>query len=291
MRATMTVARFYLSVFTDSQKVIINTDMEEHKNPHDKHHVSKMRKGYRVAFLLAFSAGLLAEMLLFMHAQMREIAVLLKEDFRIIVVRDDKSPQSAESTGAALAAIKGTARAVFISRDDRLARLKTEEGELVASVLPPGSNPMPDTWEISLDESVLGDMNAWTGAAWLLPGVADIKYKPLEAYAIMHSLFYGHLIKLTLALALLAFMLLTAMVLTYGHTPASLAASLSADKGWFLAGAAGAAISAVAAYAVAYPVKYLSPLWVWPNPFWQVGVIVSGALLGWVLFQWKNVRS
>ena len=47
----------------------------------------------------------------------------------------------------------------------------------------------------------------------------------------------------------------------------------------------------MAAYAVAYPVKYLSPLWVWPNPFWQVGVIVSGALLGWVLFQWKNVRS
>ena len=265
--------------------------MDEHKHPHEHHQAGKPRKGYRVAFLLAFSAGLLAEMLLFMHAQMREISMILKEDFRIVVVRDEKAKTPADVTGAAIAAIKGTAQAVFVSRQDRLARLKAEEPELVSSVLPPGTNPMPDTWEVSIDEDVLGDMNAWTDAAWRVPGVADIKYKPLEAYAIMHSLFYGHLITLALALAFLTFMVLTAMVLTHGHTPATLAASLGQDRVWFAAGAGGAAVSALAAYAIVYPVKYLSPVWVWPNPVWQLAVIASGALLGWVLFQWKNVRS
>lgn len=266
--------------------------MDEHRHQHDNHHARvKPRKGYRVAFLLAFAAGLLAEMLLFMHAQMREISVLLKDDFRIIVLRDDRSKETPEAVGAALAALKGSEQVVFVSRKDRLARLKADEPELVASVLPPGTNPMPDSWEVTIAEQSLGDMNAWTDAAWRVPGVADIKYKPLEAYAIMHSVFYGHLITLGLALAFLAFMIMAAMVLTHGHTPATLAASLGADRNWFLAGAGGGVAAAVAAYAVVYPVKYLSPVWVWPNPLWQAAVIVSGSLLGWVLCQWKNDRS
>jgi hypothetical protein len=264
--------------------------MEEHRHPHENHNQPKPRKGYRVAFLLAFSAGILAEMLLFMHAQMREISMLLKEDFRIVVVRDEKSKETAEAVGAALTAIKGTSQAVFVSRQDRLARLKAEEPELVASVLPPGSNPMPDTWEVAIAEEALGDINAWTDAAWRVSGVGDIKYKPLEAYAVMHALFYGHLITLVMALSLLSFMIMTAMVLTHGHTPAGLAASLGADRNWFMAGAGGAAAAALCAYAVVYPVTYLSPIWVWPNPLWQVAVMAAGAMLGWVLCQWKNVH-
>lgn len=261
--------------------------MDEHKH----HHAPKTRKGYRVAFLLAFSAGLMAEMLLFLQAQMHEVTALLKEDFRIVVVRDTRARETPEAIGAALSAIKGTEQAVFISRQDRLARLKAEEPELVSSVLPPGSNPMPDTWEIIMREDSLGDLNAWSDAAWRVPGVGDIKYKPLEAYAIMHSVFYGHLITLGLALAFLAFMIMAAMVFTHGHTPAALIGSLATDRVWFLAGAAGGVASALAAYVVVYPVKHLSPLWVWPNPVWQAAVAVCGALLGWVLCRWKEARG
>ncbi|OGS13632.1 MAG: hypothetical protein A2234_08050 [Elusimicrobia bacterium RIFOXYA2_FULL_58_8] len=264
--------------------------MQENKHSRDPHARQKVRKGYRVAFLMAFSVALLAEMLLFMHAQMREISMILKEDFRIIVVREDKGKAAAESIESALAALPGTSQVFFVSRKDRLARLKAEDPELVASVLVPGLNPMPDTWEIIIKEEVLGDINSWTSAAWRIPGVADVKYKPLEAYAVMHSLFYGHLIRLTLALAFLAFMVMAAMVLTHGHTPAELAAALSADSRWFFSGAGGGAAAALVAYAVVYPVKYLSPVWVWPNPLWQAAVTVCGALLGWVLCQWKNTR-
>lgn len=262
--------------------------MDEHKHHHQAFRAPKARKGYRVAFLLAFSAGLLAEMLLFLQAQMREVTSLLKEDFRIVVVRDDRAKETPDAIGAALSAIRGTEQAVFISRQDRLARLKAEEPELVASVLPPGSNPMPDTWEVLLREDSLGDLNAWTDAAWRVPGVGDVKYKPLEAYAIMHTVFYGHLITLGLALAFLAFVIMAAMVFTHGYTPATLFASLGTDKTWLLSGAAGGLASALAAYLVVYPVKYLSPVWVWPNPMWQGIVAVCGALLGWVLCRWKE---
>lgn len=266
--------------------------MDEHRHNHDNHRShAKPRKGYRVAFLLAFAAGLMAEMLLFMHAQMREISLILKDDFRIIAVRDERSKETPEAVGAALSALKGSEQVVFVSRQDRLARLKADEPELVSSVLPPGTNPMPDTWEVAIAEEALGDLTAWTDAAWRVPGVGDVKYKPLEAYAIMHSVFYGHLITLGLALAFLSFMIMAAMVLTHGHTPAALAASLGADRTWFLSGAGGGAASVLAAYAVVYPVKYLSPVWVWPNPLWQAAVIVSGSLLGWVLCQWKNDKS
>ena len=267
--------------------------MEEHRHSRENQNEKRAatgRKGYRVAFLLAFSIGLLAEMLLFMHTQMREIAMILKEDFRVILVRDEKSGATPEAVEAALAAINGTGQVFFVSRKDRLARLKTEDPDLVASVLVPGQNPMPDTWEVAINEEVLGDLNAWTTAAWKVPGVADVKYKPLEAYAIMHALFYGHLVRLALALAFLSLMIMAAMILTHGHTPASLAASLRADSRWFLSGAAGALLAALTAYAVVYPVKYLSPVWVWPNPLWQASVVVCGAVMGWVLCQWKNAN-
>ena len=262
--------------------------MDEHKHHHAPHPYAGLRKGYRVVFLLAFSAGLLAEMLLFLQAQMREIASLLKEDFRIVVVKDDRTKVKPEDIGAALSAIKGTDQAVFVSCQDRLARLKAEEPDLVASVLPPGSNPMPDTWEVIVREDALGNLNSWIDAAWRVKGVGDIKYKPLEAYAIMHAVFYDHLIGLGLALSFLAFMLMAAMTLTYWHESASLTVVMPGEKAWILAGAAGAALSSLAAYVVVYPVKNLSPVWVWPNPLWQAVAVGAGALMGWSLGRWKN---
>jgi hypothetical protein len=264
--------------------------MDEKSHNGEEHRSRKTRKGYRVAFLTAFSVALMAEMLMFMHAQMREIAMILKEDFRILVVRDEKAKATTEAVEAALAALAGTAQVFYVPRKDRLARMKAEDPELVASVLAPGANPLPDTWEVTIKEDVLGDMNSWVSAAWGVPGVADIKYKPLEAYAIMHALFYGHLIRLGLALAFLSFMIMSAMVLSHGHTLHSLLAAFPADKKWFLSGAGGALAAVLAAYAVVYPVKYLSPVWVWPNPLWQAAVAACGALLGWVLCQWKISR-
>ena len=281
--------------------------MEEHHNKdhHEAHHDahrevhhevlqeskrSVARKGYRVVFLLAFSAGLAAELLLFLRAQMTQIALILEDDFRIVVVKNEKGKETTSAVEEGLKNIKGTLNVVFVDRDARLKKLKEDDPELVSSVLAVGGNPLPDTWEIELQEEELGGVDAWTEAAWKVPGVADIKYKPLEAYAILHALFYAHLITLGFYAAACAFVLMAVMIITYRKTPAGLLGAVKKDGVWFLAGAAGAGLSALAAYGLIYPVKYLSPLWIWPGPLWHAAIVAVGGFGAWVLCQWKNER-
>jgi len=150
---------------------------------HHAEHRKADRKGYRVLFLIVFAGALMAEALLFMRAQVREIALILKEDFRILVVVSEKGKPDTAAIAEQLRALPGTKEVVLISRADRLRKLKEEDPDLVGAVASMGANPMPDTFEAELSEAAIGNVNSWVEPAWKVPGVADIKYKPLEAYA------------------------------------------------------------------------------------------------------------
>ena len=269
------------NVFTDEV-----SKAENHRQPSKKD-----RKGYRVVFLIVFAGALMAESLLFMRAQVREISLILKEDFRIVVVKSDKVKQDPEVMEAAFKALPGTDEVSFINRADRLRKLREEDPDLVGAVMNMGSNPLPDTFEISLEESALGDLSSWVDAAWKIGGVEDIKYKPLEAYAILHALFYGHFILVTLALAFVLLALMALMTVLYRNTVANLLESLLRDRNWFFTGLLAGALAVAVSYALVYPVKYLSPLWLWPGAQLQAAVIASGGVFAWVIFQWKNTHN
>ncbi|MBI4801207.1 MAG: hypothetical protein HY796_01670 [Elusimicrobia bacterium] len=249
------------------------------------------RKGYRVVFLIVFAGALMAEALLFMRAQVREIALILKEDFRIVIVKSEKGKPAPAAMEEALRALAGTKDVVFISKADRLKKLKEEDPELVGTVMSLGVNPMPDTFEAELEEDALGNLNAWVGPAWKVPGVADIKYKPLEAYAILHALFYGHYISVALALAFFSLALMALMTLVYRNSPANFMESVKKDRNWFFTGLGAGAIAVALSYALVYPVKDLSPLWLWPDPSTQAAIIAAGGFSAWVIFQWKNTHN
>ncbi|OGS08879.1 MAG: hypothetical protein A2270_05720 [Elusimicrobia bacterium RIFOXYA12_FULL_51_18] len=259
---------------------------EEHREAHRKD-----RKGYRVIFLTVFAGALMAEALLFMRAQVREISLILKEDFRIVVVKSDKIKRDSAGMEEQLKALPGTAEVSFISKAECLRKLREEAPDLVGAVMNMGANPLPDTFEVSLDESALGGLNAWIEEAWKINGVADIKYKPLEATAILHALFYGHYILVALTLVFVALVIMALMAVFYRNTIANLLASIRRDRNWFFAGILAGALAAAVSYALVYPVKYLSPLWFWPGPFWQTAVIASGGVAAWVIFQWKNTHN
>jgi cell division protein FtsX len=190
-----------------------------------------------------------------------------------------------------LKALPGTADVSFISKAESLRKLREEDPELVGAVLNMGANPLPDTFEVSLDEAALGDLNVWVEAAWKISGVSAVKYKPLEATAILHALFYGHYILLALALAAVALVIMALMAVFYRNTTAQFFESLRRDRNWFFTGLAAAAAAAAVSYALVYPVKYLSPLWFWPGPLWQAAIIASGGAAAWVIFQWKNTHN
>lgn len=266
--------------------------MEDHNKPRGEAHREahrKERKGYRVVFLTVFAGVLMAEALLFMRAQVREIALILKEDFRIVVVKSDKA--AAGGVEEQLRALPGTAEVLFISKAECLRKLREEDPDLVGAVMNMGANPLPDTFEVSLDEAALGDLNAWVEPAWKIKGVAGVKYKPLEAAAILHALFYGHYILVALALAFVALVIMALMAVFYRNTLANFLESLRRDRNWFFAGLVSAAAAAALSYALVYPVKYLSPLWLWPGPLWQAALIASGGVAAWVIFQWKNTHN
>ncbi|MBU2573106.1 MAG: permease-like cell division protein FtsX [Elusimicrobia bacterium] len=265
----------------------------EHAQHHDHSGEGRKtdRKGYRVVFLIVFAGVLMAEALLFMRAQVREIALILKEDFRIVIVKSEKIKRKPAAMEEALKALPGTKDVVFISKADRLKKLKEEDPDLVGTVMNMGVNPMPDTFEAELKEAALGDLSSWVEPAWKVPGVADIKYKPLEAYAILHALFYGHYMFVTLALAFFSLVLMALMTLAYRNSLANFLESVKRDRNWFFTGLGAGSIAVALSYALVYPVKYLSPLWLWPDPLSQAAIIAAGGLSAWVLFQWKNTHN
>ena len=243
-----------------------------------------------MVFALVFAGALMAEALLFMKTQAQEISLILKEDFRIVAVKSERTKRGSAAIEEDLKALPGTAEVSFVSRAERLRMLREEDPDLVGAVMNMGGNPLPDTFEILLEESALGDLNSWVESAWKTDGVADIKYKALEATAILHSLFYSHYMLVTLTLVFVALVFMALMTLFYRHTAESLLESLRRDRNWFFAGLAASAAAAGAAYALAYPVKYLSPLWLWPGALWQALIIAGGGICAWVVFQWKNTH-
>jgi len=270
--------------------------MEEHHH-HPQHHYQrteehkKGRKGYRVVFLTVFAGALMAEALLFMRLQVREISLILKEDFRIVVVKSDKVRQDSAGMEERFKAIPGSAEISFISKAERLRRLREEDPDLVGAVMNMVSNPLPDTFEVSLDEAALGDLNSWVEEAWKVNGVADIKYKPLGAYAILHALFYEHYLLVSLSLVFVSLVFMALMAALYRNTVGGFLESVRRDRNWFFAGLLAASLAVAVSYALVYPVKYLSPLWLWPGPFWQAAIIAAGGVSAWVIFQWKNTHN
>ena len=261
----------------------------EKRNPPGEEHGNN-RKGYRVVFLVVFAGALMAEALLFMRAQTREIALILKEDFRIVAVKSDKVKRDSAGIEEELRALPGTAEVSFMSKAERLRKLREEDPDLVGAVTGIGANPLPDTFEVSLEETALGDLNAWVEAAWKIKGVEDVKYKPLAATAILHAQFYGHYILVSLTLAFMALAVLGLMTVFYRNTFAALPGSLRRDRNWVFAGLLAGAMAAAVSFALVYPVKYLSPLWLWPGTLWQAAVIAAGGVCAWVLCQWKNTH-
>ncbi len=270
--------------------MLYNNNMQEHTHNVSNAPEAARRKGYRVVFLLAFTAAMLFEALLFLHTQAREILGLLEDDFRVVVLLKDGKRKERDALWESIRALQGVRSAVFISKDERLARMREEDPELIKGALSLGPNPLPDSYEIAVDQSVMSSLNTWTELLWGMSGVAEVRYKQLEAYAILHFSFYDNFIALAFGLSLLGAVLFSLTVLLYRFSPAGLMEGIRKDKRWFLSGAGGAAAAVLACYLIVYPVRYLSPVWAWPNPLWHLAGVLTAGFLAWTMVQWKNSR-
>lgn len=257
------------------------------------------RKGFRTVFLIALCGGILAEAILFLGRQLKEVNSFLQEDFRIIAIADRKlsktgSPPSLDVSEAALEIIEeklkslpGVKDAHYVSGEERLESLKKYDPELAGSFVLLNSNPVPGSFEISVEESVFGDMASWTEKIRAVSGIEGLRYKPAQAYAILQVRFYERFLRFSLIASAMLLVLLGIMSVVYGFR----ARRPGLIAGYLTAGAAGAFFSVFFCFAVVYPVKYLSPLWVWPHWTWHAGIVFLGVFTGWILYQWKNAHE
>ena len=246
-----------------------------------------MRKGYRIIFLAVFGMSLLAEVLLFLFTQVSTINLMLKDDFRIIFIKSEKTKLSVEAITANLEKLEGVKEVLYVDRGERLKELRESDSDFSESVTLLGKNPIPDTFEIILDEALLGDLESWIATAWKTEGISDIKYKPLEAYVILHTLFYSHFIFISFIIVVLALIIMAIMVLMYKFSSHKLLKNIKRDIKWFLAGSLGSFVAVFSSYAIVYPIKYLSPIWSWPSPLWHMLIIFFGGFMAWTIHQWK----
>ncbi|MBI4656672.1 MAG: hypothetical protein HY746_08010 [Elusimicrobia bacterium] len=248
----------------------------------------KTRKGYRVVFIIGFCLGFLLESLLFIYTQVKEIGLILKEDFKIILVKDPAVKASVNGIEDGIRSLGGVSEVFFISRQERLKNLEKDDPEIANSISSIGANPLPDTFEVSLDETAIGQVDRWINSASKIEGISDIKHKPFEAYAILHAMFYSHFIFVSIVVSFVSVAFLILMILIYRFNPHNLAVGIIKDKNWFFAGFAGSLSAALCCYGLVYPIKNLSPIWMWPDPLWHLAVVLSGGCAGWAIFQWKN---
>ena len=83
--------------------VFVFFSMEERKT---------IRKGFRTVFLLALCGGILAEAILFLGRQLKEVNSFLQEDFRIIAIADRKLSKTGSQSRIRRLIKNGQSRAV-----------------------------------------------------------------------------------------------------------------------------------------------------------------------------------
>jgi len=117
-----------------------------------------------------------------------------------------------------------------------------------------------------------------------MPGVADVLFKQGEADAVVYASFCSKFMRLMLALSALALALfcLFAEFSGTGRRPGGLSSA-----GWVLSGMTGAAFAVFVAWAVVYPVRYLTGWWLEPSWFWHAGAVLCGAFIGRALCRWS----
>lgn len=155
--------------------MLYNNNMQEHSHTAPSTPEAARRKGYRVVFLLAFTAAVLFEALLFLHTQAREILSLLEDDFRVVVLLKDGGRKERDALWESIRALQGVRSAVFISKDERLARMREDDPELIkggavagaepaARLLRDSRGPGGDELAQFLDRAALGDERSGGGA-------------------------------------------------------------------------------------------------------------------------------
>lgn len=242
------------------------------------------RKGYRIVFLITFLFSIYTSAALFLYFQSKTINRFLSDDFRVIVSVMDGKIDSVLSKIQSVKGIKGFKK---VLSDELLSRLEKEDRELYLSIKSLSKNPVPDIIEIEIDPLYLGGIDSIVGEISKIEGVSDIRYRPDEIVAIIHTEFYSRFLLFVFGVGFVVILLMVVFSIIHAGVGGFWMSLIESSK-WFLNGVAGSVVGIGFVYLIILPIKNLTPLWSWFEWYYSGAVMLSGGFIGWVFYQWKK---
>lgn len=243
------------------------------------------KRGYRVVFLSTLIFSIYFETVSFFYFQTKEISKILLKDFRVVVSL--KKDANLDDIMNKISALKGITGKKYVKSEENLKKIEEEDKDLYLSIKSMALNPIPDIIELEIDPLFLGNISYIVDDISKINGVMDIRYKPDEIVAIMHILFYSKFLFLIITSTIVIVGM--TLILTILHSGISnFFASLFESVKWSFDGMLGSLGGILFIYIIIYPIRYLSPLWSWPSFYWHIITLLSGGLMGWILYQWKR---
>jgi len=246
---------------------------------------SPVKKGYRIVFLATLIFGIYFETIIFFYIQSNKISELLLKDFKVIVAL--KNQPDIEKITSQISQIIGIKQVKYIKSEESIKKIENEDKELYLSIKSMPLNPVPDIITLDIDPAFMGNINSIVDKVSTINGVSDIRYKPDEIIAIMHTIFYSKFLFLVIG-ATVVIISMTFLLAIIQVGASNFFTSLVESFKWFLNGMFGSVVSIIFVYIIIYPTKYISPLWEWPCALWHLIILLSGGIMGWVLHQWKK---
>ena len=242
------------------------------------------RKGYRIVFLITFLFSIYTATIIFLYFQSKKINRFLSDDFRVVVSLLDKAPQDILSR---ISSIRGVKSYKKVLSSELMSQLEKEDRDLYLSVKSLAKNPIPDIVEVEVDPLYLWGIDSIVDEISKIPGVGEIRYRPDEIAAIIHTEFYSRFLLFVFGMGFVVIFLMILFSIIHVGFSGFFSSVIESSK-WFLNGLAGSLLGVVFVYIILMPIKNITPLWSWFDWYYSFAVIISGGFIGWVFYQWKR---
>lgn len=252
-----------------------------------------MKRRFSAAFLLGILLGLGGEtLLLSAHASWRLERALSKDFHALFFIPSNASEPEISALDQKLTALPGVLSVHFVSKEESLSFLKSEDPRLMEELSLFSQNPMDPAFAVSLRRSALSSFPDWLEKARAAAHWSDIGYQDEEIKSILRLTLYARFFMVSLMS-----LLCVAAVIGVLGVFIPMVARLKRDRGriaeilslnartWAIAGLGvifGAAFSAF----FAFPLAKISPWWSWPSLASQGLLLISAALSGGSLCAW-----
>ena len=241
-------------------------------------------RGYRRVFFLIFALAMLMQASVFMQNRIARALDLVNDDFKMVLALNNANTQQAKDFHAFLDGINGVKEVAVIEPDTVLAALNNRDNSMSAQAV--NADFLPAFFEIKVTQDVLLNPKAWVAENITSAGKdANVYYKEDQAALALY-------INAVNKFALIALLSAAFLLLAFGffveayYTKIS---SLSERAGGLFSALLVYALSAGAAFALAYPVNAINPAFKYCLLNWtQLIVALLCLSCGWTLAKWKK---